>query len=136
MVYHGSSSTPSSRKLLVASVALLSSVVATPVAGNQRQRMYRGSSSRRIILTSQQSMAFTGVEQGPLPSQETGRLRYLCAGKPTVCAKLRLARPSRILLLLVAQRTTLMWTRVPISPLTHVQIGGTRTTSELTSQVS
>lgn len=84
-------------------------------------------------------MAFIGVEhtiRGPLPSQETGRLRYLLAGKTTVFAKPRLARPSRILSLLVAQRTTLIWTHVPISPLTRVQTGGTRTTSELTSQVS
>jgi hypothetical protein len=84
-------------------------------------------------------MAFTGVEhttRAPLPSQETGRLRYLLAGKTMVSAKPRLARPSRILSLLVAQRTTLMWTRVLISPLTRVQIGGTHTTSVLTSQVS
>jgi hypothetical protein len=139
MVYHGSSSALSSRKLLVASIALLSSVVASPVAGNQRQRMYRGFSSRIIILTFQQSMAFTGVEhttRGPLPSQETGPLRYLLAGKTTVYAKPRLARPSRNLSLLVGRRTTLLWTHALISPLTRVEIGGTRTTSELTSQVS
>lgn len=138
MVYHGSSSRMSSRKLLVAS-ALLSSVLATPLTGNQRSRMHQLFQNLQSNLTTQQSMASTSVEhtaQDLLPSLGTGRLRNLSAGKMQTSAIPRLARPLQTRLLLVARRTTPMSTLVRISPLTRAQTGGIRTISVLISRVS